>query len=87
MDRETAAEFVKRIELAFAHLDESLEFLRPRLDDADLRAFGGLWGQIVSELDLGVLEVIYRAHPDLRPEGMTPVIPLGVGGGSGEDGG
>jgi hypothetical protein len=77
---------VKRIELAFAGLDESLEFLRPRLDEADLQAFGGLWRQIVSELDLGVLEVIYRAHPDLRPEGMTPVVPLGAGG-SREDAG
>jgi len=87
MDRETAIEFVKRIELAFARLDESLEFLRPRLDESDLHAFGGLWRQIVSELDLGVLEVIYRAHPDLRPEGMTPVVPLGAGGRAQEDGG
>ncbi len=86
MDRETAVEFVKRIERAFACLDESLEFLRPRLDEEDLHAFGGLWRQIVSELDLGVLEVIYRAHPDLRPEGMTPVVPLGAGG-SREDAG
>jgi hypothetical protein len=85
MDRETAIEFVKRIELAFAHLDESLKFLRPRLDDDDMQAFGDLWGQIVSELDLGVLEVIYLAHPDLRPEDMAPVAPLGVGEGLGED--
>jgi hypothetical protein len=79
MDRDTAVEFAKRIELAFSHLDESLQFLRTRLDGEDLQAFAELWRQVVSELDLGVLEVIYRAHPDLRPEGMTPVPPLGAG--------
>jgi hypothetical protein len=81
MDRGTAVEFAKRIELAFAHLDEGLRFLRPRLDDDDMQAFAELWRQVVSELDLGVLEVIYQAHPDLRPEGMTPVPPLAEGEG------
>jgi hypothetical protein len=81
MDRETAVEFVKRIELAFAHLGESAQLLRTRLDEDEFGAFADLYGRIISELDLGVLEVIYRAHPDLRPEGMTPVPPLAAGEG------
>jgi hypothetical protein len=76
MDRETAVEFANRIERAFAHLDQSLQFLRTRLDEDDLLAFADLWRPVVSELDLGVLEVIYRAHPDLRPQDMPPVPPL-----------
>lgn len=76
MNRETAIEFVKRIETAFTYLDESLQFLRTRLDDDDLSQIGELWREVVSELDLGVLEVIYRAHPDLRPPDMPPAPPL-----------
>jgi len=78
MDRETAVEFAKRIEKVFAQLGWVIPFLRDRLEDEDLRVVAHAWGQIIAELDLGVLEVIYRAHPDLRPEGMVPVTPLGA---------
>jgi len=67
MDRETAIEFTRRIESAFKHMGTAIEFVKPHLDDSDLREFGDVWGSIVCELDLGVLEVIYRAYPDLRP--------------------
>ncbi len=79
MDRETAIEFTKRIEAAFALMGGVSGFLQPLLDQADFRSVMDTWGQIIMELDLGVLEVIYRAHPDLRPEGMAPVTPLGAG--------
>jgi hypothetical protein len=79
MDRETAIEFEKRIESAFRQMAEVIEFLRPRLGDGDYRTFGELWGSIICELDLGVLEVVYRAYPELRPEGISAVTPLGSG--------
>ena len=78
MDRALAEEFTKRIELAFAHMEQAAQLLRDRLDEDDLRAFAERWSQAIGELDLGVLELIYRAHPDLRPEGMTPTPPLSV---------
>ena len=81
MDRETAIEFTERIEAAFVLMGGVSGFLKTRLDQADFNEVMDKWGEIILELDLGVLEVIYRAHPDLRPEGMTPVARLGVGSG------
>ena len=79
MDHDTAVEFEKRIGLVFQQMDKASEFLRSRLDRSDFRTFADAWGEIVCELDLGILEVIYRAHPDLRPDGMISVAPLGAG--------
>ena len=79
MDRETAIEFEKRIELAFKQMGEAIEFLRPRLGDGDYRTFDEMWGSIICELDFGVLEFIYRPRPDLRPDGMSAVAPVGSG--------
>jgi hypothetical protein len=81
MNREMAVVIVSRIEGAFGHMNEAIRFLQTRLDEEDLEAFHGLWSPIVSELDLGVLEVIYRTFPDLRPEGIAPAPPLAAGEG------
>ena len=79
MDRETAEDFVRRIENVFEQLGWVIPFLRDRLEDEDLATLSDAWAKIIGELDLGVLEVIYRAHPDLRPEGMPEAEPLGEG--------
>ena len=81
VDRETAVEFVTRIESVFEQLGWVIPFLKDRLEDEDVAVVAEAWGKIIGDLDLGVLEVIYRAHPDLRPEGMVPVAPLGAGEG------
>jgi hypothetical protein len=79
MDREAASEFSRRIELVFTQIGVANELLRDRLTAGDFRQLADIWGRIIHELDFGILEVIYRAHPDLRPEGMVPVTPLGDG--------
>lgn len=86
MDRETAIEFVKRIDLVFAEMSNAMRLVQTRLHEDDAQAFAASWSRIIGELDLGVLEVIYRAHPDLRPEGMAPVAPLSAGDGRQEPG-
>ena len=80
IDRATAEEFVSRIEQVFAHMGALGRLARERLPQDELTAFADLWREIIRELDLGVLEVIYRAHPNLRPEDMAPAHPLGAGG-------
>jgi hypothetical protein len=65
--RDTALEFIKRIERAMGTLGEAGEALRAVLAKDDFRIFADAVGAIVGELDLGVLEIIYRCHPDLRP--------------------
>jgi hypothetical protein len=49
------------------------------IEKEDFLLFTDALGDINYELDFGVLEVLYRAHPDLRPSGMVPVTPLGAG--------
>ena len=68
--RETAIEFIKRIENAMKSIGDAGEALRPALAKDHFRTFAEAFGKAVSELDLGVLEVIYRCHPDLRPNDM-----------------
>jgi hypothetical protein len=74
--RDTATEFIKRIELAMNGLNKAGEALRPVLTEKHFRIFIDAFGAAIGELDLGVLEIIYRCHPDLRPAGMTKVSTL-----------
>lgn len=74
--RDTAIEFIKRIELAMNGLNKAGEALRPVLTKGQFRIFVEAFGAAIGELDLGVLEIIYRCHPDLRPAGMTKVSTL-----------
>jgi hypothetical protein len=74
--RDTAIEFIKRIELTMNGLGEAGEALRPVLTKEQFRIFATAFADAIGELDLGVLEIIYRCHPDLRPEGMTKVMTL-----------
>ena len=68
--RDTAIEFIKRIDNAMKSLSDAGEALRPSLAKDHFRIFAEAFGTAVSELDLGVLEIIYRRHPDLRPNDM-----------------
>lgn len=70
--RDTAIEFIKRIEHAMKTLGDAGEALRPSLAKDQFRIFAAAFGAAVSELDLGVLEIIYRCHTDLRPKDMPP---------------
>ena len=79
MNREMAVEFIPRVETAFALLRDWSAGLLSRFEQAELRTALQPLGQPIMELDPGVLEVIYRAQPDLRPEGRAPVTPLGAG--------
>jgi hypothetical protein len=74
--RDTALEFIKRIERAMRSLGEAGEALSAILAKDDFRVFAEALGAVVGELDLGVLEIIYRCHPDLRPSDMpkTPTL-------------
>ena len=68
--RDTAIEFIKRIDNAMKSLGDAGEALWPLLAKDHFRIFAEAFGAAVSELDLGVLEIVYRCHPDLRPDDM-----------------
>jgi hypothetical protein len=68
--RDTAIEVIKRIEAAFSRLGEAGKALHPILENDQYRIFAEAFGAAIVELDLGVLEIVYRCHPDLRPTNM-----------------
>jgi len=68
----TAVEFIKRIERAMNVMFMAIDSLRPYLNKDQDRALTNALGEAISELDIGVLEIIYRCHPDLRSEGGRP---------------
>jgi hypothetical protein len=68
--RDTAIEFIKRIDNAMKLLGQAGETLQPLLAEDHYRIFLDAFGLAIGELDLGVLEIIYRCHPDLRPNDM-----------------
>ena len=74
--RETAIEFAKRVELAMSIFFSSTDALRPFMSKEQFRTCSQALGEAIAELDFGVLEIIYRCHPDLRPDGMKKVFTL-----------
>jgi hypothetical protein len=70
ISRETAIEIIKRIEAAFSRLSEAGKALHPILENDQYRIFARAFGAAIVELDLGVLEIVYRCYPDLRPTNM-----------------
>lgn len=68
--RATASEFIKRIDAAMKSLADAGEALRPILSKDQFRIFADAFGSAIGQLDLGVLEIIYRCHPDLRLRDM-----------------
>jgi hypothetical protein len=76
IDRDTAVEFVKRINAATDYLMKTMDALKATISESDHRTVVAAILRADSDLDLGVLEIIYRCHPDLRPEGHTRVVTL-----------
>ncbi|RDJ21602.1 hypothetical protein DWF00_24890 [Bosea caraganae] len=68
IDRETAVEFDKRINLALRYLFLAGNEVRGHIEREQSKALDRALGRACAELDSGVLELIYRAHPDLRPD-------------------
>lgn len=68
IEREAAVEFDKRVNLALKYLFAAATELKNRIDPEHFQVYARALGHASRELDLGVLEPIYRAHPDLRPD-------------------
>jgi hypothetical protein len=68
IDRETAVAFDKRINLALRYLFVAGTEVRDKIDPKYAHIYDRALGHACQELDGGVLELIYQAHPDLRPD-------------------
>jgi hypothetical protein len=76
ISREIAVEFLKRIDLATKGLFDAGEALRGNLSQEHFRILAEALANALIELDLGIAEIIYRCHPDLRPEDCVAVATL-----------
>ena len=68
IDRETAIQFDKSINLALRYLFIAGNDVRGRIDPKYSQILDRAIARASSELDGGVLELVYRAYPDLRPD-------------------
>jgi hypothetical protein len=67
IERATAVEFDERVNLALKHLFAAATELKGSIDPEHFQTFARALAHACRELDMGVLEPIYRVHPDLRP--------------------
>jgi hypothetical protein len=78
MNRGMAIQFQSCILAAFEKLFEGMEEIRPHVPKEVFHAFATKTVEATTDLDLNILEVIYRAHPDLRgddPPAIEPTRP------------
>ncbi|SFJ48141.1 hypothetical protein SAMN05216304_108213 [Bosea sp. OK403] len=68
IDKETAIQFDKSINLALRYLFIAGNDVRGRIDPKYSQIFDRAIARASGELDGSVLELVYRAHPDLRPD-------------------
>lgn len=76
IDKDVAIEFDKRVNLALRYLFTAATELKDRIDPEHFRVYAKALGHASRELDLGVLEPIYRNHPDLRPDHLPKTFTM-----------
>lgn len=74
MDRATAEKMHELVSKMFDQANEVLYLVNNSSDAADLRKkVHQVLGSAIAELDLEILEPIYKQFPDLRPPDMEEV--------------
>lgn len=76
IDRDAAIEFDKRVNLALRHLFAAATELKACIDPEHFQVYAKALGHASRELDMGVLEPIYRAHPGLRPDHLPQTLTM-----------
>ena len=73
MEREIAKRLVKQLQRALDEMNEAL-FIANNSEVGGLRTkCHTLFATVVADVDLELLEPIYKQFPDLRPEGLDEV--------------
>ena len=70
MDKETVLKIVKHIDAMFEQANETLYLINNHASEGTRKRFQEVLGTAIAEIDIELLEPIYRQFPDLRPEGM-----------------
>ena len=73
MDKETASKIIAHLEAMFQQANEALFLVNNSAPQATRERFKSILGSAVAEIDLEILEPIYKMFPELRPAGMEEI--------------
>jgi hypothetical protein len=76
IERDAAVEFDERVNLALRYLFAAATELKERIDPEHFQVYARALAHATRQLDMGVLEPIYRAHPDLRPDHLPRTLTI-----------
>lgn len=73
MDKITATKIVEHLNAMIEHANEVLYLVNNNCSRDDRSRYQGALGTAVTELDLELLEPIYKSFPELRPDDMEQI--------------
>jgi hypothetical protein len=73
MDKDTAVKVTKHIEAMIDEANEMLYLVNNSCPQDVRQRFQQVLGTAVAEIDLELLEPIYKEFPDLRPDGLEEI--------------
>jgi ubiquinone/menaquinone biosynthesis C-methylase UbiE len=68
---EVAVKVAEALREAYRVLDDSAALVRERCSEAETKHYLQQVGNVLYELIFRMMEPLYRAHPELKPEGWT----------------
>ncbi len=73
MDRETALKVSKLADELLAKAAELLEVVNASCSQEERTSIHAPLATVIGEVDVEILEPIYRQYPDLRPSDLEPI--------------
>jgi hypothetical protein len=73
MDKDTAVRVTRHVEAMIDQANEVLHLVNNSCPQDERGRFQQVLGTAVAEIDLELLEPIYKQFPDLRPDGMEEI--------------
>lgn len=68
-DANVAASLAEAAKEAYRIMDDSAALVRSRCDEAEAQQYVHAVGNVCCEIIFRIMEPLYEAHPELKPEG------------------
>jgi hypothetical protein len=73
MDKTSAKLICDKANSVFDLINDILQDVNNQVEKEERAKFQLALGTVIAELDVGVLEPIYKQYPEFRPEGMESI--------------
>lgn len=73
MEKVTATKIAEHLDAMFEHANEVLYLVNNTCSREERDRYQEVLGTVVTELDLELMEPIYKAFPELRPDDMEEI--------------